>query len=30
VAREHLRDEHGASEAEARASQCMNTRPKGY
>ena len=30
VAREHLRDAHGASEAEARASQCMNTRPKGY
>lgn len=30
VAREHLRDTRGASEAEARASQCMNTRPKGY
>jgi len=30
VAREHLRDANGASEAEARAGQCMNTRPKGY
>ena len=30
VAREHLRDSNGASEAEARATQCMNTRPKGY
>ena len=30
VAREHLRDTNGASEAEARATQCMNTRPKGY
>jgi len=29
-AREHLRDSNGASEAEARATQCMNTRPKGY
>ena len=29
VAREHLKDASGASEAEARASQCMNTRPKG-
>jgi tetratricopeptide (TPR) repeat protein len=29
VAREHLQDPGGASEAEARASQCMNTRPKG-
>ena len=30
VAREHLQDANGAYEAEARASQCMNTRPKGY
>jgi len=30
VAREHLKDQSGANEAEARASQCMNTRPKGY
>lgn len=30
VAREHLRDSNGASEAELRATQCMNTRPKGY
>jgi len=29
VAREHLQDPGGAREAEARASQCMNTRPKG-
>ena len=29
VAREHLKDASGAREAEARASQCMNTRPKG-
>jgi len=29
VAREHLRDVNGANEAEARATQCMNTRPKG-
>jgi tetratricopeptide (TPR) repeat protein len=28
VAREHLNDAEGASDAEARASQCMNTRPK--
>jgi len=28
VAREHLNDADGASDAEARASQCMNTRPK--
>jgi len=28
VAREHLRDSSGASKAEARATQCMNTRPK--
>jgi Tfp pilus assembly protein PilF len=30
VAREHLDDANGASDAEARASQCMNTRPKGF
>jgi hypothetical protein len=30
VAREHLQDASGANEAESRASQCMNTRPKGY
>lgn len=30
VAREHLNDPGGASDAEARATQCMNTRPKGY
>jgi len=30
VAREPLRDSNGASEAEARATQCMNTRPKSY
>lgn len=29
VAREHLKNADGASDAEARASQCMNTRPKG-
>ena len=29
VAREHLNDANGAFEAEARATQCMNTRPKG-
>lgn len=29
VAREHLNDSTGASDAEARAGQCMNTRPKG-
>jgi tetratricopeptide (TPR) repeat protein len=29
VAREHLNDANGASDAEARASECMNTRPKG-
>ena len=29
VAREHLNDVSGANEAEARASQCMNIRPKG-
>jgi tetratricopeptide (TPR) repeat protein len=29
VAREHLKDAGGAVEAETRASQCMNTRPKG-
>lgn len=29
VAREHLYDMHGARDAEDRASQCMNTRPKG-
>ena len=28
VAREHLDDSNGASDAEARANQCMNTRPK--
>lgn len=30
VAREHLDDTNGASDAEARAGQCMNTRPKGF
>ena len=30
VAREHLSDANGASDAEARASQCMNTRPAGF
>ena len=29
VAREHLDDVAGANDAEARARQCMNTRPKG-
>ena len=29
VAREHLNDADGAIEAETRAGQCMNTRPKG-
>lgn len=29
VAREHLSDAAGAAEAETRATQCMNTRPKG-
>ncbi|HEY5776832.1 MAG TPA: tetratricopeptide repeat protein [Xanthomonadales bacterium] len=29
VAREHLNDSNGASDAEERATQCMNTRPKG-
>ncbi len=29
VAREHLNDLAGAGDAEQRASQCMNTRPKG-
>lgn len=29
VAREHLEDANGASEAETRATQCMNTRPAG-
>lgn len=29
VAREHLDDHSGASDAEARATRCMNTRPKG-
>jgi tetratricopeptide (TPR) repeat protein len=29
VAREHLNDVSGASDAESRASRCMNTRPKG-
>ena len=28
VAREHLNDRNGASDAELRASRCMNTRPK--
>jgi tetratricopeptide (TPR) repeat protein len=30
VAREHLQDINGSNEAEARATQCMNTRPKGF
>ena len=30
VARGHLDDTNGATDAEARASQCMNTRPKGF
>ena len=29
VAREHLNDTNGASDAEKRAGKCMNTRPKG-
>ena len=29
VAKEHLEDASGARDAEVRASQCMNTRPKG-
>jgi tetratricopeptide (TPR) repeat protein len=29
VAREHLNDVNGSSDAAARATQCMNTRPKG-
>lgn len=29
VAREHLNDASGASDAQERATQCMNTRPKG-
>ena len=29
VAREHLKDLNGANDAEKRAGQCMNTRPKG-
>ena len=29
VAREHLNDFNGASDAQQRASKCMNTRPKG-
>lgn len=29
VAKEHLNDSNGASDAERRATQCMNTRPKG-
>ena len=29
VAKEHLKDAVGSSEAEERATQCMNTRPKG-
>jgi len=29
VAREHLKDANGASDAEMRAGQCMNTRPAG-
>lgn len=29
VAREHLNNPNGASDAESRAAQCMNTRPKG-
>jgi tetratricopeptide (TPR) repeat protein len=29
VAREHLNDTNGANDAEERAGQCMNTRPKG-
>jgi Tfp pilus assembly protein PilF len=30
VAREHLEDPGGASDAKDRATQCMNTRPKGF
>ena len=30
VAREHLQDANGANDAEARATQCMNTRPAGF
>jgi len=30
VAREHLNDANGANEAVKNATQCMNTRPKGY
>jgi tetratricopeptide (TPR) repeat protein len=30
VAKEHLEDANGASKADARAKQCMNTRPKGF
>ena len=30
VAREHLDDINGASDAEKRAGDCMNTRPKGF
>ncbi len=30
VAREHLKDADGASDAEKRAGQCMNIRPKGF
>ena len=30
VAREHLNDTSGASDAVDRAAQCMNTRPKGF
>ncbi len=30
VAREHLNDASGASDAAKRAKQCMNTRPKGF
>jgi len=29
LAREYLDDANGAKDAQARASQCMNTRPKG-
>jgi tetratricopeptide (TPR) repeat protein len=29
VAKEHLKDVHGASDAQERATQCMNTRPRG-
>lgn len=30
VAREYLNDSRGANEAEERATQCMNTKPKGF